>query len=68
MLKMENSYKKQQMYLVPEPDNGNFKLFDTLREAQDYGKNVWWEKFPVYQVEIVQKFKFVKVYNNGESN
>ena len=61
----EKEQKKKFKFLVFDPSSKEFAMFDTLREAQDYGKLVWWEKFDVLQIEVIQRFHFQKVYNNG---
>ena len=62
----ENGEKqaKKYKYLVFDPSSKEFQMFDELQEAQDYGKLVWWEKFDVLQIDVVQRFHFQKVYNN----
>lgn len=60
----EKQAKKKFKYLVFDPASREFQMFDELQEAQDYGKIVWWEKFDVLQIEIIQRFHFQKVFNN----
>ena len=60
----EKQSKKRFKYLVFDPASREFQMFDELQEAQDYGKLVWWEKFDVLQIEVIQRFHFQKVFNN----
>ena len=60
----EKQAKKKFKYLVFDPASKEFQMFDELQEAQDYGKMVWWEKFDVLQIEVIQRFHFQKVFNN----
>lgn len=60
----EKQAKKKFKYLVFDPASREFQMFDELQEAQDYGKLVWWEKFDVLQIEVIQRFHFQKVFNN----
>ena len=60
----EKQAKKKFKYLVFDPASREFQMFDELQEAQDYGKMVWWEKFDVLQIEVIQRFHFQKVFNN----
>ena len=60
----EKQAKKRFKYLVFDPASREFQMFDELQEAQDYGKLVWWEKFDVLQIEVIQRFHFQKVFNN----
>lgn len=60
----EKVEKKKFKYLVFDPASREFQMFDELQEAQDYGKLVWWEKFDVLQIEVIQRFHFQKVFNN----
>lgn len=60
----EKQAKKRFKYLVFDPASKEFQMFDELQDAQDYGKMVWWEKFDVLQIDVIQRFHFQKVYNN----
>lgn len=64
----EKQAKKKFKYLVFDPASREFQMFDELQEAQDYGKMVWWEKFDVLQIEVIQRFHFQKVFNNERGN
>ena len=60
----EKQAKKKYKYLVFDPASREFQMFDELQDAQDYGKMVWWEKFDVLQIDVIQRFHFQKVFNN----
>lgn len=64
----EKQAKKKFKYLVFDPASQEYQKFDELQEAQDYGKNVWWKRFDVLQIEVVQVFHFEKVFENEKGN